>query len=91
MAPCQAPGTFTGSLFKYITLRYVVDYSTAATSDAAFIIGGYQDGYYSTTITEFKNNQWRKVGDLAQARYGHSSISVGLRTMIVGGVTASST
>ena len=64
-------------------------YSTAATSDAAYVIGGYQDGSYSTTIAEFKNNQWRKLGDLTQGRQHHGSISVGFRTMVVGGYTNS--
>ena len=42
--------------YSYITLSSVYYYSTAATSDAAYVIGGYQDGIYSTTIVEFKNN-----------------------------------
>ena len=63
-------------------------YSTAATFDAAYIIAGWA-GDYLKTIAEFKNNQWRKVGDLTQQRYGHASISVGLRTMVVGGYTDS--
>ena len=67
-------------------IRY---YSTAATSDAAYVIGGYQDNNYSKTIVEFKNNQWRKLGDLTQERRYHSSISVGFRTMVIGGYTDS--
>ena len=73
-------------LFKVAILRSISYYSTAATSDAAYIIGGYP--YYST-IAEFKDNQWRKLGDLEQQRYGHGSISDGLRTMVVGGYTNS--
>ena len=65
--------------------RQVQSYSTAATSDAAYIIGGYQDEWSSATIAEFRNNQWRKLGDLAKGRSEHGSISVGPRTMIVGG------
>ena len=60
-------------------------YSTAMTDQAAYIISGYQDWYDSKTIAEFKNNQWRKFGELAQARNFHGSISVGSRTMVVGG------
>ena len=70
------------------TFRVVSYYSTAATSDTAYLIGGYQDASYSTTIAEFKNNQWRKLGNLNQGRRHHGSISVGSRTMVVGGYTA---
>ena len=70
-------------------LRQISYYSAASSPDAAYIIGGYQDEDYSTTIAEFKNNQWRKIGDLTQGRNNHGSISVGLRTMVVGGVTSS--
>ena len=72
-----------------MTFSMVCYYSTAATSDAAYVIGGYQDSGYSTTIAEFKNNQWRKLSDLRQGRMYHGSISVGYRTMVVGGYTNS--
>ena len=69
----------------------VCEYSTAATDEAAYIIGGYQGngGYYSysPTIAEFKNDQWRKLGDLKTGRDRHGSISIGHQTMIVGGYT----
>ena len=38
-------------------------------------------------IAEFKNGQWRRLGDLTQDRLCHGSISVGQQTMIVGGET----
>ena len=66
-------------------LRQISYYSAASSPDAAYIISGYQDESYSKTIAEFKNNQWRKLGDLTQGRQYHGSISVGLRTMILGG------
>ena len=69
------------------TFRKVYYYSTAATDDAAYIIGGNQETGYSPTIAEFKNDHWRKLGDLAQGRSGHGSISIGQQTMIVGGYT----
>ena len=75
--------------YSYIIFSSVYYYSTAATSDAAYVIGGYQDGIYSTTIVEFKNNQWRKLSDLRQGRMYHGSISVDFRTMVVGGNTSS--
>ena len=68
-------------------IRNVYGYSTAATDEAAYIISGVQDSY-SPTIAELKNEQWRKLGDLTQARQLHGSISIGQRTMVVGGYTA---
>ena len=72
-------------------------YSTAATDDAAYIIGGFQSGgcflcgeiSYSPTISEFKNGKWRKLGELIQGRQIHGSISIGQFTMVVGGATKS--
>ena len=73
--------------------RLIYYYSTAATDEAAYIIGGLQGGYrerlYSSTIAEFKNDKWRKLGDLIQGRQIHGSISIGHRTMVVGGATHS--
>ena len=66
-------------------LRQVCHYSTAATDEAAYIIGGYQGGHSSPTIAEFKNDQWRKVGDLTRGRQHQGSISIGRQTMVVGG------
>ena len=70
-------------------LRQVCHYSTAATDEAAYIIGGYQGTYSSPTIAEFKNDRWRKLGDLTKGRQLHGSISVGRQTMVVGGSTNS--
>ena len=71
-----------------MTLRRIVCYSTAATSDATYIIGNIQDPVdNSPTIAEFKDDQWRKLGDLTQGRWRHGSISVGQRTMGVGGLS----
>ena len=68
-----------------IKLRKVYWYSTAATDEAAYIIGGYQgNSRYSQTISEFKN-EWRKLGDLSRGRDHHGSISIGHQTMVVGG------
>ena len=68
-----------------MTFRRIYYYSTAATDEAAYIIGGYDNSNRLATIAEFKNGQWRRLGDLTQARALHGSISVGQQTMIVGG------
>ena len=38
-----------------------------------------------STIAEFKNGNWKKVGDLAQARMSHGAITLGSTIMVVGG------
>ena len=73
------------SIYLNITLRKICWYSTAATDEAAYIIGGFQNSNYSPTIAEFKNDRWRKLGDLTHGRQVHGSISVGQQTMVVGG------
>ena len=74
--------------YNNIILSPVCYYSTAATDDAAYIIGGTQGSSLSPTIAEFKNGQWRKLGDLTQGRQVHGSISIGQLTMVVGGNTS---
>ena len=76
--------------FSSDKFRKVYRYSTAATTDTAYIIGGIQEASYSTTIAQFKNFQWSKVGDLTQGRRGHGSVSVGTETMMIGGSVSSS-
>ena len=60
----------------------ISDYSTANTPDSAYIIGG---AYTENLVAEFRNDQWAKLDDLKQGRARHGSITVGSRTMIVGG------
>ena len=69
-----------------ILSRKIHWYSTAATDEAAYIIGGPG---YSDSIAEFKNEQWRKLGNLTQGRQVHGSISIGQRTMVLGENTGS--
>ena len=61
-------------------------YSTASTETAAYFIGGEDvGGQYFSTIAEFKDDEWRKIGDLAKARSSPSSITIGDETVILGG------
>ena len=57
-------------------------YSTTQTSDVVYIIGGR---YTLNIVAEFKENVWRRLADLKQGRYGHSSIMVGGDSIIIGG------
>ena len=62
-------------------------YSTASTSEAAYIIGGQ---YTREIIAEYKNDAWRQLGTLTKGRNLHGSISLGDETMIVGGYSGDS-
>ena len=77
----------TSNVTKYLLhyFRQIDSYSTAHTADAAYVIGGYQGGYHTTGIFEFKNDEWRKYGDLQTGRQYHGSISIEHQTMVLGG------
>ena len=64
-------------------------YATASTDESVFIIGGYTAGSpsYISTIAEYKDGNWKNVGNLAQARYAHGAITSGSITMVAGGVS----
>ena len=68
--------------FYEIVFRQVIAYSTASTSEAAYIIGGQNT---KAIIAEFKNDGWRQFGTLKQGRHYHGSITLGDETMVVGG------
>ena len=57
-------------------------YSTAQSSDSAYIIGGT---YSENVIAEFQESQWRRLNELNRPRLRHGSITVGTKTMVVGG------
>ena len=58
------------------------NYSTASTSEAAYVIGGR---YTGDIIAEFRDNSWRQMGTLAKGRYAHGSITLNGETMVIGG------
>ena len=71
-----------------IILSQIYAYSTASTSEAAYIIGGFTDDigdYISDIIAQFKNDAWSQFGTLAKGRAGHGSISFGNEFMVIGG------
>ena len=53
-------------------------------SPLAYIIGGL-GGRYVSTIAQFKNNQWLKIGDLNEKKRASSAISHMGEYLIVGG------
>ena len=67
-----------------IILSQIYAYSTASTSEAAYIIGGR---YTRDIIAQFKNDAWSQFGTLAKGRSHHGSISFGNQFMVIGGVS----
>ena len=57
-------------------------YSSADSPDAAYIIGGVTT---RSLVAEFRDDEWRRLDDLNKGRGYHGSITIGSRTMIVGG------
>ena len=70
-----------------IILSRIFAYSTASTSEAAYIIGGMVTG---EIIAAFKNDAWSQFGTLAKGRYNHGSISLGNEFMVIGGWSSDS-
>ena len=60
-------------------------YATVATSQGAFIIGGYYSSEPVSTIASINSSKWTPIGDLLYARYGHSAIINGNNILVVGG------
>ena len=78
---------FLNFLFIFKILR-ISHYATASTDSAAYIIGGYGGGYVST-IAQYKNNKWLKIGDLNEKTYALSAIFHNGEHFIVGGLVNS--
>ena len=70
-----------------IIFSYISHYSTASTSEAAYIIGGW---YSENRIAEFKNDSWRLIRKLARGRDHHGTIQLGDEVMVIGGWTKDS-
>ena len=72
---------------QYDLIFRISNYATAATRESVLIIGGYTGGSPSvtSTIAEYRDGNWKNVGDLAQSRSSHGAITSGSITMVVGG------
>ena len=65
-------------------------HAAVSSEESVYIIGGYEWNTLSrdiekSSIMEYKENIWTKVGDLHQARKGHLAIASGSIVMILGG------
>ena len=64
----------------------IYGYATASTDSAAYIIGGYiGGGERVSTIAEYKNNKWRKIGNLNEPKSFLSAIFNNGEYIVVGG------
>ena len=75
-------------LFIFEIFR-IAQYATASTDSAAYIIGGFAKSQYTSTIAQYKNNKWLKIGDLNEKTYALSAIFHNGEHFIVGGWTDS--
>ena len=73
----------TKTFWKNLYIRGISAYSTTQTLDSVYIIAGY---FTQNIVAAFKDNQWRRLGDLNQARAEHGSITVGDLSLIIGGI-----
>ena len=60
-------------------------YATASTDSAAYIIGGKNDGEKISTIAEYKNSNWRAIGNLNEPKSYLSAIFNNGEYIAVGG------
>ena len=63
----------------------IYKYATASTDSAAYIIGGYDGDDYVSTIAQYKNNKWRRIGNLNEPKSGPSVIFNNGEYIVVGG------
>ena len=66
----------------------ISNYGTVSTDSAAYILGGFyylDDNQRTSTIAQFQNNKWQKIGDLKEVKSDLSAISYGGEYLIIGG------
>ena len=49
------------------------------------VFGGYGDSGDMSTVAQFKEDSWTKLGDLNQRRFAHNCIFFGFEILVVGG------
>ena len=67
----------------------ITNYGTASTDSAAYILGGISISKRTvertSTIAQFQDNEWRKIGDLKEAKSDSSAIFHNGEYLIIGG------
>ena len=65
------------------TFRGIASYSTAQTSNAVYIIGGF---WTRNIVAKYMDNEWLQKATLNQGRAQHGTITFEGQTMIIGGL-----
>ena len=78
-------GDFGKKRRKVLISRYIAFYSTAQTSDSAYVIGGQGTKNVIARYNTDSLPTWSKVGNLVRGRYGHGSLVVGDKLLVFGG------
>ena len=73
-------------IFLNYNFRRITYYSVTSTTEAAFVIGGW-DTSALDAIAKFEKNNWSLYGNLQKPRDGHGSLTYGTQTIVIGGET----
>ena len=73
-------------LLLKLILRRISHYSSAETSSAVYIIGGF---HTANVVAQYRDDQWHRLNDLNEARSGLHSIVIGNELLMIGGKTGS--
>ena len=65
--------------------RYIAFYSTAQTSDSAYVIGDQETKKIVAQYNTDSLPTWKRLADLRRGRYGHGSIVVEDKLLVIGG------
>ena len=80
---------FAVFLIKIAIFIRIAKYGTASTDSAAYILGGRigwsSKPWRTNTIAQFKNNKWRKIGELKEVKSDASAILFHGEYLIIGG------
>ena len=72
-------------------LQRISHYATTSTQNSVYVMGGYthdsSTNRKTSIIAKYTNDDWFAVGNLRQSRHGHSGITFGSMTMIIGGIS----
>ena len=52
------------------------------TSEIAYVIGGQES---QNIVAQYNDNSWQKLNNLNTGRYGHGSILIEDKTLVIGG------
>lgn len=76
------------SFTDFIPLRFS-NYASTSTEESVYIIGGFMSdssiGNHTPIIAKYTNDEWFNIGSINKPRDGHTAITYGSLTMIIGG------